>query len=43
MLGRDFGAVELLQQNMFVEVYYVQEPGRRLAKLIIQTNSGEEF
>ena len=43
MLGRDFGAVELLQENMFVKVYYVQEPGRRLAKLIIQTNSGEEF
>ena len=43
MLGRDFGAVELLQENMFVKVYYVQEPGRRLAKLIIQTNAGEEF
>jgi hypothetical protein len=43
MLGRDFGAVELLQENMFVTVYYVQEPGRRLAKLIIQTNAGEEF
>jgi hypothetical protein len=43
MLGRDFGAVELLQENMFVKVYYVQEPGRRLAKLIIQTNAGEEY
>ena len=43
MLGQDFGAVELLQENMFVKVYYVQEPGRRLAKLIIQTNAGEEF
>ena len=43
MLNRDFGAVELLQDNMFVKVYYVQEPGRRLAKLIIQTDAGEEF
>jgi hypothetical protein len=43
MLNRDFGAVELLQANMFVEVYYVQKPGRRLAKLIIQTDAGEEF
>ena len=43
MLGRDFGAVELLQVNMFVQVYYVQEPGRRLAKLIIETDAGEEF
>jgi hypothetical protein len=43
MLNRDFGAVELLQVNMFVKVYYVQEPGRRLAKLIIQTDAGEEF
>ena len=42
-LGRDFGAVELLQENMFVKVYYIQESGRRLAKLIIQTNAGEEF
>lgn len=43
MLNRDFGAVELLQVNMFVKVYYVQEPGRRLAKLIIQIDAGEEF
>jgi hypothetical protein len=43
MLGRDFGAVELLQENMFVKVYYVQDSGRRLAKLIVQTNAGEEF
>lgn len=44
MLGQDFGAVELLQVNMFVEVHYIQESGRRrLAKLIIQTDDGEEF
>jgi hypothetical protein len=43
MLGLDFGSVELLQANMFVEVYYLQESGRRLAKLIIQTDDGEEF
>ena len=43
MLGLDFGSVELLQANMFVEVYYIQESGRRLAKLIIQTEDGEEF
>ena len=43
MLGLDFGSVELLQVNMFVEVYYIQESGRRLAKLIIQTDEGEEF
>lgn len=43
MLGHDFGAVELLQVNMFVEVHYIQESGQRLAKLIIQTDEGEEF
>ncbi len=43
MLGRDFGAVELLQADMFVQVYFVQEPQRRLAKLIIQTEDGDEF
>ena len=43
MLHQDFGAVEMLQVNMFVEVYYVQESGRRVAKLIIQTEDGEEF
>ena len=43
MLGLDFGSVELLQENMFVEVYYIRESGRRLAKLIIQTDEGEEF
>lgn len=44
MLGLDFGSVELLQVNMFVEVHYIQESGRRrLAKLIIQTDDGEEF
>ena len=43
MLHQDFGAVEMLQVNMFVEVYFVQESGRRLAKLIIQTEDGEEF
>ena len=43
MLGLDFGSVELLQENMFVKVYYIQESRRRLAKLIIQTDEGEEF
>ena len=43
MLHQDFGAVEMLQVNMFVEIYYVQESGRRVAKLIIQTEDGEEF
>ena len=43
MLGHDFGAVELLQVNMFVEVHYIQDSGQRLAKLIIQTDEGEEF
>ena len=43
MLGQDFGVVELLQVNMFVEVHYIQESGRRFAKLIIQTDEGEEF
>ena len=43
MLHQDFGAVEMLQVNMFVEVYYVQESVRRIAKLIIQIEDGEEF
>lgn len=43
MLGRDVGAVELLAENMFVQVYYIQETERRLARLIIQTEAGEEF
>jgi hypothetical protein len=43
MLHQDFGAVEMLQVNMFVEVYYVQESERRVAKLIIQTEDGDEF
>jgi hypothetical protein len=43
MLHQDFGAVEMLRVNMFVEVYYVQESGRRVAKLIIQIEDGEEF
>jgi hypothetical protein len=43
MLGLDFGSVELLQVDMFVEVHYVRESGRNVAKLIIQTEDGEEF
>jgi hypothetical protein len=43
VLGKEFGAVELLQVGMFVEVHYVREPGRNSAKLIIQTEDGEEF
>ena len=43
MLGYDFGSVELLQVNMFVAVYYIQDSGQNLAKLIIQTDEGEEF
>ena len=43
VLGKEFGAVELLEVNMFVEVHYVRESGRNLAKLIIQTEDGEEF
>ena len=36
MLGRDFGAVELLQQDMLVDVYYIRESDSRQAKLIVQ-------
>jgi hypothetical protein len=43
VLGKEFGAVEMLQVGMFVEVHYVRESGRNFAKLIIQTEDGEEF
>jgi hypothetical protein len=43
VLGKEVGAVEMLQVGMFVEVHYVREPGRNSAKLIIQTEDGEEF
>ena len=43
LVGRDFGAVELLRPGMFVEVYFIQEPDRRVAKLMLQQETGEEF
>jgi hypothetical protein len=36
MLGRNFGAVELLQTGMSVRVFYIKNFGGRQAKLILQ-------